>query len=48
MKFKIKKQLDFFIFLLYYTYSGQASIRETNNEKKLHLIKDEENIFNKI
>ena len=38
----IKKQLVFFIFLLYYTYSGPASIRETDDEKKhLHLVKYE-------
>ena len=42
----IKKQLVFFIFLLYYTYSGPASIRETDDEKKhLHLVKYEQNLF---
>ena len=35
-----------FSFLLYYTYSGQASIRETKDERKyLHLVKYEEKIF---
>ena len=42
----IKKQLVIFIFLLYYTYSGPASIRETDNEKKhLHLVKYEQNFY---
>ena len=40
----IKKQVVFFIFLLYYTYSGLASIREIEDEKKhLHLVKYEQN-----
>ena len=39
----IQKQLVVFIFLLYYTYSAPASIRETNNKKKhLHLVKYEQ------
>ena len=42
----IKKQAVFFIFLLYYTYSGRASIRETDDKKKhLHLVKYEQKIF---
>ena len=47
----IKKQFVFSIFLLYYTYSGPASIRETNDEKKhLHLVKYEQknNLYNII
>ena len=39
----IKKQVVFFyIFILYYTYSGPVSIREADDEKKhLHLVKYE-------
>ena len=39
----IKKQVVFSIYLLYYTYSGPASIIETDDEKKhLHLVKYEQ------
>ena len=33
----IQKQLVFFIYLLYYTCSGPASIRETYDKKKITL-----------